>query len=121
MNRKNTPFYKFAKYLCEKYDEVDNIKYVAYFFETVSFQIIETIIILLVSNYLGLLGYTLVSMLGFLITRSMKNGYHAKTTIGCMIQSLILFMAISTMGIFCGYLGVFVIGLLVGLLLQKRN
>ena len=121
MNRKKTPYYKFAKYLCEKYDEVESIKYVAYFFEMVSFQIIETAIILCVSSWLGVFEYTLIAMIGFLISRVTENGYHADSTLKCMIYSLLLFIAIGYVGSLLGLFPSFLLGLVFGFALRKRN
>jgi len=121
MNRKKTPYYKFAKYLCEKYDEVESIKYVAYFFEMISFQIIETLIILYVCNMLGLIQYTIVTMIGFTLTRITKNGYHADSTIKCMIYSLLMFVVLSYVGSLLGLLACFALGAVGGVALRKNK
>jgi accessory gene regulator protein AgrB len=121
MNRKKTLYYKIARYLCEKYDEVENTKYVAYFFEMITFQIIETIIILYVSSRLNVFDYTLIAMFGFLIPRVTKNGYHADSTFKCMVYSLVLFVCIGLVGSLLGLIPSFLMGVLFGIVLRKRK
>jgi accessory gene regulator protein AgrB len=93
-------------------------RFIFYFvFQTVIYQVFDTIILLLIGILLHKLLITLCVISAFIYARSKHRGYHAKSILACGVFSIgaISFCIISAQNIFLGALFGYVLGYVIGI------
>lgn len=70
-------------------EELDNIRYVM---NAWIYNLLQTIFLLVIASFLGVIKGTLVALLSFFILRRVAAGWHAKTLTGCYVASTVSFL-----------------------------
>jgi accessory gene regulator B len=73
------------------FNNIDDIEKINYALQTILGELFKITTLIVIFYFLGKLDYLLFSMIIFISIRIFVGGYHCKTTMGCLLCSIILF------------------------------